>query len=148
MAWAILSKHKGFSFVAANDQDIDGVIGNRGAYENNHCGYKVEISETDFNSIRLYQKNVVSADENGVVLEDKNDVYENEEILKKEIQNKISWLKENRNRMCTESMKSRVDDMETVLLNIDTASISYPLNSSIETYLNQQGQTVLSDRQF
>jgi hypothetical protein len=50
--------------------------------------------------------------------------------------------------MLTESMKSRVDDMETVLLNIDTASISYPLNSSIETYLNQQGQTVLSDRQF
>lgn len=147
MAYAILNKTKNLSFVAANDADIDACVGIRGCLESGECGYKVTISEDDFNSIRFYEKHFDSSDGTTVVLQDLTSTFDNETDLKNIIEYYVNRLKKERLHK-SESFQTRMDDMVTALSNIDTSSITYPLNKSVPRYLNDQGITVLSDLQF
>jgi len=147
MAFVILNNNRSFCFVSASNEDIDSCIGTRGCLETGNCGYKVTISEDDFNSIRLYEKSFVSSDGSTVVLEDHNVSFANQAELDKEIERKIDYFKSRKDHKSS-GFKTRMDNMITALSDIDTSSISYPLNKSIEKYLDEQGTTVLSDLQF
>jgi len=147
MAFAIFNKHKNLTFVSANDEEIDAVYGARAAIEAGHSGYKVSISEADFDSLRLYKKVVSSFDGTSIVLADFDLSWPNETSVKGLIESKKNRLELRKNSFSS-AFQTRADAMLSVYDNIDTASLSYPLNTSIETYLDNQGTTVLSDLQF
>lgn len=147
MAFAILNNNRDLSFVSASNEDIDACVKIRGCLETQNCGYKVTISEDDFNSMRFFEKAFVSSDGSTVVLEDKTIGYANQAELDQEIEFKINHLKNSKDGK-SEAFKTRMDNMVTALSDIDTASISYPLNKTVERYLDDQSITVLSDLQF
>lgn len=150
MAFAILSKDKCLSMVSPSNDDLDAVTASRGTLEAGICGFKVTISDADYNGLRFREKKFISYDGSTVVLEDLSWSYQNEAELIDDIKHRREKIKARKDHNETSSsFKTRLEAMDTALANIDTSSITYPLNKSVEKYLSDQGTAdVISDLQY
>jgi hypothetical protein len=105
--------------------------------------YKIiEVSNDDFNSVKLGLKEVLSY-ENNVVKYNESPIvvgYQNETILKNYIANVKNCIKQFLNNNLNHPNYSKYNDYYNQLSNFNTTSISYPSNKSLEQHfldLNQ-----------
>jgi hypothetical protein len=104
----------------------------------------VVIDEDDYNKIKLNTKQVVSKNGTSVTYTDNPSIYNSSEQLKKDIQLISDCLKEWMSNNTNESLLiSEVNTYHNYLNSIDVNTITYPLNLSIESYVNNQGISII-----
>lgn len=144
MAYFIFSKdiQTGIYRIAENESDLNNLNIDK-------TGYKIiEDSQANFDSVKYKIKRIEGYTEN-IINYVNEEVFFNQkehlDIYIKSLKNFIFFfLENNKNHPLYSRWKNYYDQ----LTNLDTSSISYPLNKSLEKYFNEQGQTSLNTLQL
>ena len=141
-----------FIFKKDSDNVVEGVlsfIANDQSHIDNNKNWDesefdiIDVSDDDFNNIKLGTKGIVSKNGTNVTYFDVTYNYDSEEKLNTEI-SKVTeridnWLSGNSNK----PFASTVTNYKNYINSIDVSSIT-PLNTSLEKYVSDQGQTVVN----
>jgi hypothetical protein len=107
----------------------------------------INISDADFLDVKLMKKRVIKYNADIITYENLNCSYPKktdlEPLIKNITLNFTNTLSANPNT----PFKDRINNYLSVLNAIDTNTFSYPLNSSLEKYLNDNGKIVLNHLQ-
>ena len=93
--------------------------------------------------ISNYENSTITYTENPLALEGTK----NKESLDAVIQNKIQNIDGSMSNEGRPTIHVKLNSWKTVLQNLDTSVLSYPINSTIEKYLLDQGQEIFSTLQ-
>ena len=155
MAYVITNKQKSLSFISKDLTQLQGQYSGYQTYENGIEGHLITISDADFTSVVANEKDIKVNEDLTVTLTDIT--YDANRVLgfasKQELDNHINSLKEQlkevlERKKTSSSYRDELIAYKTLLENLDTASISYPLAMTLERYLMNQNQTVLSHLQI
>lgn len=141
-----------FIFKKDSDNVVEGVlsfIANDQSHIDNNKNWDesefdiIDVSDDDFNNIKLGAKGIVSKNGTNVTYFDITYNYDSEEKLNTEI-SKVTeridnWLLGNSSK----PFASTVTNYKNYINSIDVSSIT-PLNTSLEKYVSDQGQTVVN----
>jgi len=150
MAYVITNKQKSISFISKDLTQLQGQYPGYQTYENGIEGHLITISDADFTSVVANEKYITVNEDLSVTLNANR-------VLgfasKQELDNHINFLKERlkdviERNIPPNSYRDELIAYKTLLENLDTASISYPLAMTLERYLMNQNQTVLSHLQM
>ena len=155
MAYVITNKQKSISFISKDLTQLQGQYPGYQTYENGIEGHLITISDADFTSVVANEKYITVNEDLSVTLNDI--IYDANRVLgfasKQELDNHINFLKERLKEVIEQkskpsSFKDELIAYKTLLENLDTASISYPLAMTLERYLMNQNQPILSHLQI
>lgn len=108
----------------------------------------VEESQENFNAIRLKTKIFLSYDGNNIQFQDYSDLFLKKEEIDAYIKNTKTiitfFLDSNKNHPYYGKWKNYYDQLS----NLDTSSISYPLNKSLEQYFDDLNKPSLNPLQI
>jgi hypothetical protein len=103
--------------------------------------YKIiEISNDDFNLVRLNNKEVLKYNDNDEVTFNNLQYVFNESELKNHIENVKVKIKKFLDNNSNHPLLSRWNDYYNQLISLNLNSVTYPLNKSLEQYFNDLGQ--------
>jgi hypothetical protein len=112
-------------------------------------GYKIiEDSQENFNSVKYGTKNILTYNGNSVIYQDQAISYSTKESLLNYIKNTKDIISIFLNSSTNHSLYSRWNNYYSQLNNLNLDSITYPLNKSLEQYLNDLGQTAYNPLQL
>jgi hypothetical protein len=146
MAYVITNKQKSISFISKDLTQLQGQYPGYQTYENGIEGHLITISDADFTSVVANEKYITVNEDLSVTL-NANRVLDL--ASKQELDNHINFLKERLKHVIERNIppNSYRDELiayKTLLENFDTDSISYPLAMTLERYLMNQNQPVIS----
>ena len=155
MAYIVTNKEKSISFISKDLEQLSGQYPGYEIYKNGIAGHLITISDADFNLLISHQKEATVNSDLSVTLTDK--VLAADEVpgfsSKEQLDSYISAIKERINDSINQRTdgniyKNQLKTYNTLLENLNTSSITYPLNTSLEKYLIDQGNTILSPLQI
>jgi len=155
MAYVITNKQKSLSFISKDLTQLQGQYPGYQTYENGTEGHLITISDADFTSVVANEKYITVNEDLSVTLNDI--IYDANRVLgfasKQELDNHINSLKEQlkevlERKKTSSSYRDELIAYKTLLENLDTDSISYPLAMTLERYLMNQNHPVLSHLQM
>ena len=150
MAYVITNKQKSISFISKDLTQLQGQYPGYQTYENGIEGHLITISDADFTSVVANEKYLTVNEDLSVTLNANR-------VLgfasKQELDNHINFLKERlkdviERNIPPSSYRDELIAYKTLLENLDTDSISYPLAMTLERYLMNQNQPVLNHLQI
>lgn len=146
MAYAIFSKDNALCILAKNLENLQIKYPGYAIYQNGNAGSMVEISNEDFISLQNKEK-VINYDGTNVTFVDHDPItIENEGILKINIQGICLGIeKAIQGKDPNSSYVTECNTYYNLLKNLDTSSLTYPMNTSLEAYLRTQGHNVISE---
>jgi hypothetical protein len=110
--------------------------------------YKIiEDSQLNFDFVK-YGNKEVKYNNNTIIYTDKTIVIKNKEELENNITSFIKLIKQFTKNNPNHALFNRWNDYCNQLNTLNSSSITYPLNKSLEEYLKDQGQTSLSTLQL
>jgi len=128
--------------IAENDFDLNNLNINKSDYT------IIEISQSDFNNLKLdnksvkkYNGNIVSYDEHNLIFPKKNGMLFFIEQLRYKIK---FFLDNNKNH----TLYNKWNDYYLQLGDLNLENIQFPLNKSLEQYLSDEGKTYLHPLQL
>lgn len=152
MAYVISNKFGNAVKIAKTMEELHILIGGAsclGLYTEGHSGALHTISDEDFVNIQTGQK--IFNYENSTITYIDNDAAlrgtKNKESLDTDIQNKIQQIDNLITYEGRPTVLAKLKNWKTVLQNLNTSTLSYPINSTIEKYLLDQGQEIFSSLQ-
>lgn len=149
MAYLVLDKQYGFTFISKDLEEFKCQHPGAEGYIAGILGYAVEISNEDFIALQTGQKDFVSYDGTTVTYRDATRFFATKEKLDSEINLIKSLIDEIIKRKGdSSSQATRLSTYKAVLESLDTSTINYPLNSSLEKYLLDNGHEVISPLQI
>jgi len=148
MAYLVLDKQYGFTFISKDLEEFKSQHPGAEGYIAGILGYAVEISNEDFIALQTGQKDFVSSDGTTVTYRDATRSFETKEQLDGQINFIKSTIDEILKRKGDSSQATRLSTYKAVLESLDTSTINYPLNSSLEKYLLDNGHEVISTLQL
>lgn len=149
MAYIVTNKEKNISFISKDLEQLSGQYPGYEIYENGIAGHLITISDADFNLLISHQKEVTVNSDLSVTLTDKVLGYSSKENLDSYISTIKERINHSINQRYNDSVyKNELETYKTLLENLNTSSISYPLNTSLEKYLIDQGNTILNPLQI
>ena len=129
--------------IAENESDLNNLNIEKNNYKT------IEIDETNFNLIKNIKKAAVSYNENNEVgFIESNTIFINEEELKKYIENFKEKIKEFFLHSPNHFLKNKWNNYLNQLETLNTSNITYPLNNSLEKYLEELNQVSLNPLQI
>jgi hypothetical protein len=149
MAYAIFNKENSITFISKNLEHLRVRYPGYAIYQNGLAGSMVEISNENFISLQNKEK-VITYDGANVTLVDHDPIIiENEGVLKINIEG--ICLSIERAIIGKDPNSSYVTECNTyynLLKNLDTSSLTYPMNTSLEAYLRGQGHNVIAEAEL
>lgn len=150
MAYVISNTYGSAQHLAKTMEELHILVGgasNLGLYTEGHAGALHTISDEDFVNLQTGQK--IFNYENSTITYTDNPlaVVTSKELLDSDIQNKIKEIDQDLERKKQPTIVTKLNNWKTVLQNLDTSALSYPINSTIEKYLLDQGQEIFSPLQ-
>jgi len=142
MAHALIDEHNQIFLIAESTEELQLQYPHYGLYENNHSGRMITISQEDFDALQDGSKKG-SFNGTNLVLENTNYFFNNQEQADQLIESKITQLNNSYNRFKSNAFGVKINNYKTVLTNLDTSTISYPYNGTIEQYLKSQGHSIV-----
>lgn len=148
MAYVVTNKNYSLTFISKDLEQASFQYPGISIYQNGHAGYVIEISNDDFIALQTAQKEYAH-DGTNVVFEDKTtEPFANETDLKFYIDRVIENLATVINKHSDNSYKSECVAYKALLESLDTSTITYPLNKSLEKHLYDLGHPILSPLQI
>ena len=145
-------------FIFLNQDDIEGTLHKIAETENDlnnlniiKSDYKIiEDTQENFDAIKLGTKDAIKFNNNLIIYINKTVKYNDKESLKEYVEGvkkSITSFKDNNlNNPSFNLWNNYYNQLNS--LNLNSNSISYPLNKSLEQYLNDLGQTSLNPLQL
>jgi hypothetical protein len=121
--------------IAENQSDLNNLNIEQSSYK------IIEDSQENFNSVKYGTKNILTYNGNNVIYQDQAISYSTKESLLNYIKNTKDIISIYLNSNINHSLYSRWNNYYSQLNNLNLDSITYPLNKSLEQYLNDLGQT-------
>ena len=147
MALALITEHNQVYLISEKMDKLKLQDPHYGLFENNHVGKIINISQEDFNLLKEGTNNV-TYNGTSLVFETINPIIENKESMDRDIKSLIDIVdnayKKNQNNVWGTELNS----YKQILNNIDTSSINYPYNGTVEKYLKSQGHSVIGTLQI
>lgn len=144
MAYIITCKNKVPNWIAKDLNELK-IHPQYIMYQTNRSGYVIEISDQDYNQLATNEKVVSSIDDNlNVTFVDRNMSFETKSKLDEYVSIVKEKIKKNLEYNFNNDYFANVLAYKQVINNLDTSSISYPLNMSLEQYLLNNNQKTLS----
>ena len=147
MAYITTNLNKSVLFISKDLEQLQGQCPSYEMYEVGTGGHMINISDADFNPLVTGEKMVIVNNDLSVTLKDPiGNISSKEELdtiisdIKKEITKVLTFKKDG-------SFKNELIVYKTLLENLDTSSISFPI-VSLEKYLNDQNQPFLNSLQI
>jgi hypothetical protein len=152
MAYIVTNREKNITFISKDLEQAKAQYNGIEIYQNGLAGHFITISDADFNTLLSNEKLAVVNSDLSVTLRDKADGETLDFSSKEKLDKYISSLKERisdvlRNKE-ESTFKNELSAYKTLLENLDTSSITYPFNTTLEKYLIDQGNTVLHTLQI
>lgn len=147
MAIALITESNQVFLISENMEKLKFQFPHYGIFENNHAGKMINISQEDFDTL---QEETKKATYNGtnLIFETLDAVWEKKEGMDVTIKSMIEKIdrayKGNENNV----WGAELNAFKTLLNNIDTSSISFPYNGTLQTYLKSQGHPIISSLQI
>jgi len=147
MALALITEHNDIFLISENMDKLKLQYPHYGLFENNHSGKIINISQEDFNALIDRTKNVTY---NGtdLVFETLNPIIENKESMDQDIESLLNCVDNGCKKNKNSAWGTELNAYKTILNNIDTSSINYPYNGTVETYLKSMGHSVIGTLQI
>jgi len=143
MAYFIFSKNNNSIYrIAENQSDLNNLNIIKSDYN------IVEDSQSNFNSVKLNINQVIGINNNTVSYQPQVFNFKNKDDLDSYIKSVKLLINMFLNNNKNHSLYNLWNSYYEQLTNLDLNSISYPLNKSIEQYLDEQGQTSLHTLQI
>lgn len=151
MAYIITNKQKSVSFISKDLTQLQEQYPGYQTYENGIEGHLITISDADFNLLVAEEKEIRINEDLSVNLIDKT--YDLGFSSKEELDNHISSLIKRleeviERKKSPNSYKDELIAYKALLQNLNTASINYPLATTLERYLMDQNQPVIGHLQI
>lgn len=128
--------------IAENQSDLDLLNINKSDYK------IIEDSFSNFSDVKLNKKIAVSYNNNVITYNNLNTVFQNYIELQSNIDNQIKSIEQFLNNNSNHSQYSIWNNYKNQLKSLKVKNIQYPLNKSLEQYLNDSGQTFLNTLQL
>jgi len=152
MAYIVTNLEKSISFISKDLEQAKAQYNGIEIYQNGLAGNFITISDTDFNTLLLNEKIAVVNSDLSVTLRDRADYEIYDFSSKEKLDKHISSLKERISDVMKRKkeglFKNELSAYKALLENLDTSSITYPFNTTLEKYLIDQGNTVLHPLQI
>jgi len=153
MAYIVTNLEKSISFISKDLEQAKAQYNGIEIYQNGLAGHFITISDADFNTLLSNEKIPVVNSDLSVTLRDR---VADGAILdfssKEKLDKYISSLKERISDVMKRKkeglFKNELSAYKALLENLDTSSITYPFNTTLEKYLIDQGNTVLHPLQI
>jgi hypothetical protein len=146
MAYLVTNQHYDMAFICENQTDLHVQIKDYANYESGLVGHIIDITDEQFAALQIREKTfkwenntATFPNDNPIVFNSKEDLDAYIKLIKDSITGLLSW-KYTQNS----AYKTKLEQYLSVLNNLDTSSISYPLNSSLEKHLRDNGHTIVS----
>jgi len=146
MAYLVTNQSYSLAFICENQTDLHEQIKDYANYESGLTGHIIDITDEQFAALQIREKTfkwennaATFPNDNPIVFSSKEDLDAYIKLIKDSITSLLSW-KYTQNS----AYKTKLEQYLSVLNNLDTSSISYPLNSSIEKHLRDNGHTIVS----
>lgn len=149
MAYIVLdSNSQGIFCIAKNSQELNYLCGRDTTYLQ-QTNKVVEISNEDFISLQTGEKQFSNYTNNTLNLESLSILVPNSKFdYDQIIQLRLQEIEKIKNKHKDSSFLSELNAYESTLKNLDTSSISFPTNITLERYLINQGNSVLGALQL
>jgi len=148
MAYVVTNKNYSLTFISKDLEQASFQYGGLGIYLNGHAGYVIEISDADFIALQTSQKEYAHNGTSMVLTDKTSKPFANETELKSYIDNVTKTLNTIINKHSDNSYKAECVAYKSLLENLDTSTITYPLNKSLEKHLYDLGHPILSPLQL
>ena len=152
MAYIVTNREKNITFISKDLEQAKAQYNGIEIYHNGLAGHFITISDADFNTLLSNEKIAVVNSDLSVTLRDRADGEILDFSSKEKLDVYISSLKERISDIMKRKkeglFKNELSAYKTLLENLDTSSITYPLNTTLEKYLIDQGNTVLHPLQI
>jgi uncharacterized protein YpuA (DUF1002 family) len=147
MAIALITEHNQVLLISENMEKLKFQYPHYGLFENNHAGKMINISQEDFNLLKEGTNNV-TYNGTSLVFETINPIIENKESMDRDIKSLIDIVDNAYKRNQNNVWGTELNSYKQILNNIDTSSINYPYNGTVEKYLKSQGHSVIGTLQI
>lgn len=148
MALIVTNKSYSITFLSKDLEQASFQYPGIGLYQNGHAGYIIEISDADFVALQTGQK-LYDHDGTNMILTDKTpEPFANETDLKFYIDKITKRIDVVINRQSDNSYKSECVAYKALLESLDTSTITYPLNKTLEKHLHDLGHPILGALQI
>jgi len=147
MAIALITENNDIFLISENMDKLKLQYPHYGLFENNHAGKIINISQEDFD---VLNEGIKKATYNGtnLVFESLNNVFKNKASMDQHIKWIVDYINNAHTSYKSNAWGTELNAYKTILNNIDTSSISYPYNGTIETYLKSQGHSIIGTLQI
>jgi hypothetical protein len=153
MAYIVTNKEYSLSFIAKDLDQLKSVYPGYEVYKSGEHGHLIEITNEDFVALQADEKFYYNEGSNWVIQNTRNKVGElpiqdpiilNEDQLNKEINLIVERLTNKLKLITSGTLHNEMKAYKTLLENLDKSTITYPINSTLEKYLKDQGQPIVS----
>jgi hypothetical protein len=153
MAYIVTNKEYSLSFIAKDLDQLKSVYPGYEVYKSGEHGHLIEITNEDFVALQADEKFYYNEGSNWVIQNTRNKVGElpiqdpiilNEDQLNKEINLIVERLTNKLKLITSGTLHNEMKAYKTLLENLDKSTITYPINSTLEKYLKDQGKPIVS----
>ena len=147
MAIALITESNKVFLISENMEKLKFQYPHYGLFENNHAGKMINISQEDFD---ILQEETKEATYNGtnLIFKTSGIVLKRKEYMDVTIKSMIEKIDRAYKNNENNAWGAELNAFKTLLNNIDTSSISFPYNGTLQTYLKSQGHSIISSLQI
>jgi len=147
MAIALITEFNRVFLISENMEKLKFQYPHYGLFENNHAGKMINISQEDFD---ILQEDTKEATYNGtnLIFKPYDIVLKRKEDMDITIKSMIEKIDRAYKKHQNNAWGAELNAFKTLLNNIDTSSISFPYNGTLQTYLKSQGHSIISSLQI
>jgi hypothetical protein len=147
MAKVIVDIHNNIVMMAKNEEILRCMHPTFEVYMNPSVGKILDISDTDLNLVVTQQKFIRFNGTNFFYIDETHSYsQESVSVILTHLKERVKELLEKKHK--NNAFTADLQAYQTVLNNVDLSSITYPLTTSLEKYLSDQGHPVLGSLQL
>ena len=147
MAIALITEHNQVYFISENMEKLKIQYHHYGVFENNSAGKIINISQEEFDLLKEGTK-VATYNGTNLIFDTTPFIIKTKEAMDEAIEETIERINKAYKNNENNAWGAELNAFKTIVSNIDTSSISFPYNGTLQKYLKDQGHSVIGSLQL
>lgn len=147
MAIALITEHNQVFFISENMEKLKIQYPHYGVFENNYAGKIINISQEEFDLLKEGTK-VATYNGTNLIFDTTPFIIKTKEAMDQAIEETIKLINKAYKNNENNAWGAELNAFKTIVSNIDTSSISFPYNGTLQKYLKDQGHSVIGSLQL
>lgn len=147
MAIALITEHNQVFFISENMEKLKIQYPHYGVFENNSAGKIINISQEEFDLLKEGTK-VATYNGTNLIFDTTPFIIKTKESMDEAIEETIRLINKAYKNNENNAWGAELNAFKTIVSNVDTSSISFPYNGTLQKYLKDQGHSVIGSLQL